>query len=866
MDKLNNRPTFRSALLGVASAMAIALTTPVALAQGSSAEEQMVALGAQPLGDTLIEISDIFGVTVMATESMVAGKMAPTLSGTYSAQSAIDALLQGSGLSASANETGDFIVSVTPEVTVSPPAESSVSPTPEEAPRVEETIIVTGQQIDRSLKDTKESVALITAEDIQNLELLDISDALIQTANVAATGAGVQNFAIRGIARPAFVNGGVGDLGIIFYDDVAITGAALNFTQQNLWDVEQLEFLRGPQSANVGRNALAGAIVIRSAEPNPDEFEAATRFEYGNYNTYALEGMANIPLTNNSALRLTAERSETEGFFENTTLNDDTVNGSDFTSLRAQYFIEPTSNFSAKASLQYTDGFRGDNNYVVEPGAPVDSFETRSNVAGGENFEGFLGSINLEYDVSEQWRIQSITAFLDGEYARLIDNDLTEFDFGTASNSSEQFNISQELKAFYNSDRLRGIIGVYYLHDENNGPGAFTGRLNAALAGIPSSLLPFYPEAFDFENITDSKVETDNYALFTQWDYSLDDQITLSAGFRYDFEETKRFTERSVVLGERTPFPDPEAAGIMAEQMSPGSGASVEASVSAVNAALAPIFIPSQETASAEYEAFLPEIGVTYAATENVNVSAFYKRGYRAGGSSIDLSGNINEFDPEYLDSFELSLRSEWLDRRLLLNANAYYGLWTDQQLNVPIDGNPQNLRTVNAGESTIYGFELETSYKPTPDTILFANLGYAQTEFEEFCRIGSLTTNLPECEIDGGAGRDLSGNEFGVSPDWTFSFGGTQYFAERFFIQSNVTYQADFFGDAENSADLQGDDFLLLNATAGYEGEAFRLSIYGRNLTDEFYNNFPFRAQGGQLGIIPGAPREFGIIVSKSF
>ncbi|MEM1404733.1 MAG: TonB-dependent receptor [Pseudomonadota bacterium] len=829
---------------------------PGALAQ--IAEEKPITLPAQPLQQSLVELGTAFGVTIVSRGDLTEDKEGPAVSGRYTLDEALVILLQENGLETRRSNTGTLVVE--PRGAESDGVEVSEQ-------KVIEQVVVYGQQIDRSLQDTKESAAVFRREDFEVRSLLEIEDVLLQAANVAITSGGTFNTSIRGISRLSFASGGTGDLGTTFYDDVAITGNAVTFISPNLWDVQQIEILRGPQSTNVGRNALSGATIIRTVEPQLDEFEAALRLEAGNFDTRAFEGMANVPITENSALRLAAEQSETQGFVDNTTTGADDDGRSEFSTVRARYLLEPSDSFRAIASLQYVDGERGDSTYITEPGNPQDTFETTSNDPNVFSFEGSTGSINLQWSVSDQWTLQSITAFSDGSYDRVTDNDLSEVNGGNVLNPVSQFNVSQEFRAAFESESVRGVIGVYYLDDETDGAFISSAFIRPSLAGVPEFLLPFYPETFNASQESFSDGNSENFAIFTQWEKDFGDRLTLSAGLRFDHEKSTQATVRAIVVDDSTPLPDPVLAGEQAELIQPGSGALVQGGVTAVNVALNALLVPVNESFSNDFSAVLPELGVTYALTAEHSLSAFYKRGYRAGGARIENTGDLNEFDPEYLDNYELSFRSQWLDNKLIVNANAYYGIWTDQQLNVPINGNQFNTRTENAGESTIWGFEFETSYAVSDRTQLFANIGYAFTEFDDFCSISSIEPTLPDCEVDGVIGRDIAGNEFALASDWTVAIGGEHFFTEHWYVQANATYQGPQFSDVENRDRLATDEIFLINASMGYRADSFDVRLYGRNLTDEFYvlNRFEDAATGG-IGVTPGTPREFGIIFSKSF
>lgn len=849
----------------------IAFSIGASPAYGQTDQARQINLPAQPLQQSLVELGAAYGVTIVSRGDLTENKLGSAITGSFTLDEALMAVLQDTDLETRRSNSGSIVVqthtSASNGSNQSQPIASSDGKARNRQSKPIEQIIVTGQQIDRTLQETKESVALVSAQTIESRTLLDIEDILLQSANVAISDPGSANIAIRGVSRIPFAIGGVGDTSTTFYDDVAITNQGIAFISQNLWDVEQVELLRGPQSTNLGRNALIGALVVRSKKPSLDGFDAAGRVEVGNFGTNSLEAMVNIPVSSNTAVRITGERSRTDGFIDNVTLGTDDDARRDFTTARAQLLTEFSSQFRATVSLQFVEGDTASQSYIAQVDGPLDTFESSADIPPSNTFDGYIGSLNLEYALSDSWEFQSVTAFSDADSNRTLDQDGTERDEGNSLFPSSQSNWSQELRASFESERLRGIVGAYYLDDQVDSRFIVSGRINPALVGVPQALLPFYPPLLFFTQDTGSDRETSNLAFFTQWEYRLTDRITVSAGLRYDRESFDAFTNGQTTLNPETPLPDPAQAGAIAEAQQPGSGALVEAGVAAVNAALNAQLGSFSEGRDTSFEAVLPEFGLTYELTPDIQTSLFYKRGYRAGGAQLDTSGALNEFDPEFLDNFELSIRSEWLDNRLTLNANAYYGYWVDQQVNVPIDGNAFNTRTENSGESRIWGLEVEAWYQPTRNTELFASVGYANTEFIDFCSLSSTVPGLPDCERDGVAGKDLSGNEFGVSPDWTGSIGGQQYLTDRIYAQANLTYQDSSFGDAENRPTLQVDGFFLVNASLGFEGDKYDVRLYGRNLFDEFYETKRFNAQlANEVGVVPGPPREFGIIISARF
>ncbi|MEO1081152.1 MAG: TonB-dependent receptor [Pseudomonadota bacterium] len=709
-----------------------------------------------------------------------------------------------------------------------------------------EEVYVLGQKIERSLQDTKESVAVFDQSFIQTQRLFDLRDIFNQTANAFELFNG-EDFGIRGVsASSASTGGGAGELGALFYDGVAYTGFARRFGPRALWDIEQVEILRGPQSTNVGRNALIGAVVMTSRSPNPDAFDAAMRLEAGDYGKRGFEGMVNVPITENTALRFTAETFETDGFVENIEIPERNFDQRDNQTFRGRFLSIPTDRLRIGATLQYAETQRGQQIYRADLLDDVEARISNANLPGSEDYEGWSGALDVSYALNDTWSLQSVTAFLDGEYDRFDDDDE-----GPAGGNAfrgrqgSEENWSQELRLTMTSDRLNGVAGLWYTEVDVLNDTIGLVNLSPADLGVPGAFLPFYPTVLELDVFFPAEVTTRNFAFFTEWDYVLSDRWTLSAGFRYDHEEQDQQTNNFNSLATGSELPDPEAAGVVADMLSPGSGAQVSAGVAQVNGRLQSFLIPTDNPVEeTDYDAFLPQVGVTYSFSDNVSLSFFYKRGYRAGGSEVALTGgDIVVFDPEYLNNYEASLRSVWLDGSLVVNANAYFGDWTDQQV-LSCPAGPLSCITVNAGESEIYGLELESRYTFNESASVYLTVGLSETEFTDF-------------EDNG---QDLSGNEFGLSPNVTAAIGGTYFFTDAFSVSGNVTYQDDSFNDIQNTIAL--DSRALLNLNARYQYKQFDIMLYGRNLTDEFYLQSDFTDPTGARIITPGAPREYGLLV----
>ena len=710
-------------------------------------------------------------------------------------------------------------------------------------------IIVEGQKIKRSLQDTKESVAVYDQDWIQSQRLFDLRELFNQTANAVELFNG-EDFGIRGVtASSASTGGGTGELASLFYDGVALTGFARRFGPRGLWDIEQVEILRGPQSTNVGRNALIGAVIMTSRAPDSTAFDAAVRLEAGDFGKAGFEGMINMPLTENSALRITAETFHSDGFTENVTIPEENYDERDNQTFRARYLYTPSDRLSIGINAQYAKTERGQQIYRADLNADIEDRINRANLQAREDFEAWSGSLNVDFTLNDRWSVLSVTAFLDGEYDRFDDDDESEVG-GNAFRGREglEDNWSQELRFTYQGERLNGVAGLWYT--EVDVVNDTTGLVNLAPAdlGVPAALLPFYPTVLEIDAFIPAENNRVNYAFFTEWDYQVSDSWTLSTGLRYDYEEQDNLSNNLSTLAPGSELPDPVAAGMAAEVIQPGLGPTVEAGVAQVNALLNSFLVPDNNPVEqTDYEAFLPQLGATYTVNDDVSVSAFFKRGYRSGGSEVSLTGDIADYDPEYLNNYEVSLRSVFLDGSFVFNANAYYGDWTDQQVSSCPFG-PLSCITTNAGESEIFGIELESRYTINDNASVFAAIGHSETEFTEF--------------VDNE--EDLSGNEFALSPNFTASFGGSYYFTDEISVSGSINHQGEMFADIQNSIEL--DERTIVNMNVRYQVDAFDIMIYGRNLTDEFYLQSDFTDPNGGRFVTPGNPREYGVLLQVDF
>lgn len=284
----------------------------------------------------------------------------------------------------------------------------------------------------------------------------------------------------------------------------------------------------------------------------------------------------------------------------------------------------------------------------------------------------------------------------------------------------------------------------------------------------------------DIESLTKRR----NYAIYTESDWRFLKPLRLVSGFRYDYDETD-YSELSRVSGVNVG----------------GSG-------------------------SGQFDAFLPKIGIVGDILPNLSVGFVVSRGYRSG--FVDRGNQsapvINIVKPEFIWSYEIPIRSEWMDGKLRANANFFKYDWTNQQIGVQDPVNIQLTRSVNAGKSVSYGAEFDVKYRPIDELTVGASFGMLKTRFKEF--------------VINSAGENYNGNEFPEAPSMNGSLTANYYWPQGWFIGGDVTYLFSYYATANLANNLVVQGRTLLNLNAGYDDPNGHYTIRGeiRNALDRNY------------------------------
>ena len=726
-----------------------------------------------------------------------------------------------------------------------------------------ERIVVTGQKLTNTLQKTKESVVVFTEKLLEERNINDLTDVFLQTPGVSGDQFGFRIRGVRNSDGASLPNRG--DLASVVVDGVTLSGWVKSEAAGQLWDVNQVEVLRGPQSTNLGRNALAGAVVINTADPT-FENEGKIRLGFGEYGKQEIKGVANVNLVDDvSAIRMAVEQNQSDGYVNNITRGEDDYGHAVNNVYRVKWLYQPGDNFKSVFSYQRIESEYGSTTTFLLDGYDKEDRVTSADADSIFETDADLFSLNIDYDVNENWSLKSISAYQSGERIRFNDSDQTlrsvENGGGIVNRQSEDNNWSQELRFNYVDEGIRGSSGFYFSGIEakrnqtntinynlpvlfdNFMPGL--GAVLTTTAVLPVALYePFFPTV----NSGKTNVDTSTWAVFSEWEYDLSEKWILNVGLRYDNEKQEYLTASSTESTYILPQMGGPLGGVDL------GGTTIDQVIFLINSQLTGLVTEVPETDKTEdFSNLLPHAGITYKWNDDVSTSFFVKKSYRSGGSELTLLNGVNNFDAEELWNYEASLRAVILDGRGVLNANVYYSDWTDQQVAIREPGttNDAFTITVNAGESTLSGAEVSFTYEINDNLDVYTGLAISGTEYDNFVSPDGL--------------QDFSGNDFRFAPKETGVIGLSYANDNGLFGNVNITYTGSSYSNVDNTREM--DSYTLVNINGGYELDQIKLEVYVRNLTDELYDvNNNITSSDGTPGVRLGAPREAGARITYSF
>jgi outer membrane receptor protein involved in Fe transport len=758
----------------------------MASAADESAQTRFYDIPSTDLEAALNQFGREAGILLTFNSALVEGLSSTALEGDFSVLNGLQRLLSQTGLQALATEGGGYRII------------AGRSARPLEL----DTIMITGELIERNLQDSQTSAVVISQGELEDRAETTFRDVVRRTPGVAIFG-NLGGVSIRGVNENGPSGTGGGKTVTVSSDGTRLSDlGSLNIST---WDVRQVEILRGPQSTQSGRNALAGSVTVLSNDPSYDP-EYRVRLGLGNNDTQQGAFVINMPLAENRlAFRLAAEKAVSDGFISNDVNTEDGPGATDLQTARASLRFDPTTDLSFV--LKYTSSeAEGGTQETSALDFPDLVTSTVNPTINSNEYDAW--NLTAKYDIGQNASLEYRLTFTDSEGRRFFDDGVAAPNTGTVDAPSEVDTREHEIRYLFEVDRLNGVLGLFYTDIDGN---------SAEIVDIDAQRFG-QPPGSRFVSNSRFRSNRENYAVFGEAEYQVLPSTRLVFGARYDVEEASRSSARNSTL---------TIPGVGSIPISGGGDGS-----------------------SATYEAFLPKLGVVYDVNADSSIGLSYQRGYRAGGSGTN-SGVIPavdfEFDPEYTDTIELAYRSLWHDGALVFNANAFFTKWKDQQVRIQGPASMLDRFITNAGKSEYWGGELDVRAEVTRNLSVFALAAYVQTEFTDFVSNGV----------------QLAGNEFIGAPKLMTTLGADYEFDNGWRIGGDISYTDSSYSDVENTSARENDAHALTNVRAAYMFDN-GVEVIGsvENLFDESYTTARRNPVGTDGTVTPGAPRTVSVFL----
>jgi iron complex outermembrane receptor protein len=693
-----------------------------------------------------------------------------------------------------------------------------------------EEITVTARKREENLQATPIAVTAFNANALAERSVNNIADVGKFVPNVAfQSGAAISGSStsvtifIRGIGQTDFtevIDPGVG----VYVDGVYVsrsTGSLLDAS-----DVASIEVLRGPQGTLFGKNTIGGAVVVTTQKP-ADDLEGSLEAVTGAYDRFDVDAMVNVPVTDKLKIRASGTLQSRDGYVKR--LTDDNYMGSqDRIGGRIVALLDATDDLSFNLSVDATRNHEGDLGTTLlatNPNATFASFYnhvlsgancsvptsnlkcfsdnyithnpyTTYNDSRNKSTLQLLGiSLTSTYNITDDLTLKSITAYrrfegtfdFDSSNSPLTPLDNTEDDY-----SDRQFSQEFQLTGTGLDDRLKWVGGAFFLKEQ----GADRNNLVFSLANFLSG----------------GFVDNDSYAGYLQGTYAITDELHLTLGGRYTFED-KRFLPDQYIKLDRT-------GGELLF--------------------LSQLFIPPSENPNGNRILPLeqrttmanemdPAITIDYQLAPEVLAYASFSKGFKSGGFTQRVFPPLPQapsFGPEYVDSYEIGFKTEWFERKLRFNTAAFFTDYTGIQENTTIGIAPT---TQNAGKANINGFEMESEYVVTDWLRLNGGLGFTDANYRAIA---------PGAEAAG----IFVGNKLPYASKWSGTLGASAdvWHGEigAVSVRADGSYRSSYFPDAINSQVLRQAGYAILNASATFEtsDDQWSVTAGGTNITSTKY------------------------------
>ena len=742
-----------------------------------------------------------------------------------------------------------------------------------------EEIMVTATKRTESIQDVPVSVSAVSGDQIKQLGIVDMEELSLYVPNFSINSATVlPNLYIRGLGSGAAhsIEQSVGR----FVDDVYIGRAAINL--HGFMDVASVEVLRGPQGTLFGKNTVAGALIMNTANPT-DNFEAGFTASASQYDTDGgdteLEGYVSGPLSETLAARLAVKYRDSEGYYEN---RMDGPGGPEReeTAVRLKLAWSPSDLTRVDLKLEYAE-FDEDGPDAAEfrelgGGPPLQAYQAhspnftpgldwkvdvdctdvianRDTNGDGEadtavNTGSFCPSRDQEYTNTtlriehdfDAGTLASITAFQDYEF----DHNFQGLDMGVTSGfrarrDEEYDGFSQEFRfTSSGSDTYDYIVGAYYEDSELSRFQNSSINL-VTLTGDPTALFMDRYEPWT--------QETQTFAAFGELRWHFSETMTLIVGGRYSDEDKDFEFERY--------FAEYGTNNVLDIPGGPGGP---------------PIMVEDDRSEDKTTGA----ISLQWSATDDAMFYASFSQGHKTGGFSdrIEDPELGFDYDSENVDSFEIGGKTAWLDGAMTVNVALFYMDIEGLQLATQVPGPVPAFSVSNAADSTSQGLELDVVWAVGDTWTVGGNFAYTDAEYDDFpgaeCFPGTPVDPDPETGT-----CNLKGLPLIFAPETSASLFADFQIADAFGEwdvggRFDYLYSDEYYTDISYQDNVLTDSYSLYNAMLRFTSpeDRYTISLIGKNLSNEEYCTWCIPSGPGNILASMGPPRQFEIRLTATF
>jgi iron complex outermembrane receptor protein len=692
------------------------------------------------------------------------------------------------------------------------PQPGAAAPAPQPATRVTlPPITVTAQKEPADVRQLPVSVTTVLQDALAAAGIFGIADAAIYAPNTYFA-----DFTARKLSNPRFRGIGTSPAnpGITTYID-GVPQLNTNSSSLDFLDVDQVEFVRGPQSALFGRNTLGGLINISSARPSLTRWTGRAFVPVGSESSREVRASASGPLADRLAVGVSFAHAQRDGFTTNAVTGND-LDSRRGTAAKAQLLWLPARNWEARVIVNGERARDGD--YALHDLASLRERPHRAarDFEGHTNRDVFSTTL-LARREGARMVFSSTTGLVRWKTDDDTDLDYTPLPLVTRSNAERDVQFTQEVRLasaanaplrLSDAAALRWQAGavLFTQRYEQEAVNTFAPFLLSPLLGVPVA-----------QRSPEAALDDVGVGAYGQATVTLLERLDLTAGARFDFERKDARLE--------TRF-DPQIAP--------------------------PLAVDENES----FSNVSPQLAVAYRLDPSAMAYLSVGRGFKAGGFNPASPAGNEAYGEEYTWHVEGGLKSLWAGGRVATSLSAFHIDWDELQLNLPNPAVPAQFFIANVGGARSRGVELELTARPHASLDLFGAFGYTHARFGA----GSVSSGI-----------DVGGRKVPNTPDYTATVGAQLTRALRPGLSVYGRGEAVFYGafEYDDANTARQDAYSLANLRAGVRGRFVFAEAWVRNAFDSKYIPVAFAYQAfAPSGFIgeSGRPRTFGAGLGVTF